>query len=107
MSLFIGASQQYSYAQVDPEKIKIAEIQHAAMSSTFNKVIQVCRDKCIPGEYGENELNTGEQCCVDRCVSKYVKANTIIGTHIQNKGFTPYDSMPEYQGVRAKITQQQ
>ena len=88
---------------MDPEKIKIAEIQYLAMSSTFNKVLQTCRDKCIPGEYGENELNTGEVCCVDRCVSKYVKANAMVGMNLQAQGFTPTTNMPEYRVIQGKF----
>lgn len=95
MSFFMGSSSQYSQAQVDPERMKLAEIQYSAMATTFNKVLTTCRDKCIPSEYGENELNKGESCCVDRCVSKYVKANMIIGQNVQTKGFSPED-MPEY-----------
>lgn len=103
MSLFIGNSAQYTSVLVDPEKIKIAEIQFLAMSATFNKVLQTCRDKCIPGEYGENELNTGEICCVDRCVSKYVKANVMVGQNLQSKGFTPATHMPEYRNVKGSL----
>lgn len=103
MSFFIGSSSQYTQALVDTEKIKMAEIQFTAMSTTFNKLLDTCRDKCIPGEYGESELNTGEQCCIDRCVAKYVKANTMIGTNIQAKGFSPYESMPEYEKIKSKL----
>lgn len=95
MSLFIGNSAQYTNAVVNPEKIKVAEIQHEAMAATFNRLLRTCRDKCIPGEFGESELNTGEMCCVDRCVLKYVQANTQIGAQVQRQGFAPA-SMPEY-----------
>lgn len=105
MSFFIGGSSQYSQAAVDPEKIKLAEIQFTAMSTTFGKVLDTCRNKCIPAEYGESELNTGEQCCVDRCVAKYVKANAFIGTNIERKGFNPNYSMPEYQKVNSMLAE--
>lgn len=101
MSFFMGNSSQYSQALVDPEKIKLAEIQFTAMSTTFGKVLSTCQSKCIPAEYGESELNTGEQCCIDRCVAKYVKANALIGSNIQFKGFNPNQSMPEYKKVRS------
>ena len=103
MSFFIGGSSQYSQVLVDPEKLKLAEIQFTAMSTTFGKVLSTCRNKCIPAEYGESELNTGEQCCIDRCVAKYVKANAFIGSNIENKGFNPNQSMPEYQKIRSML----
>lgn len=101
MSLFIGNTSQYSQANVDPEKIKLAEVQYNAMSATFNKVLRTCENKCIGHEYGEGDLNTAEQCCIDRCVSKYVQANYLIGNHVQDHGFNPYRSMPEYKKVQS------
>ena len=99
MSLFLGNATQYSTASVDPQKLKLAEIQYDAMSSTFNLLLSTCREKCVPAVYGENELNTGEMCCVDRCVAKYVKANHMVGTNLQVNGFVP-ENMPEYRKVQ-------
>lgn len=102
MSLFIGSAGQYTNALVDPEKIKMAEIHFDSMSKTFNSVLRTCRKKCIPAEYGEAELNTGEQCCVDRCVAKYVKANYQIGSQLQRR-LGPDLSQPVFDKIKEKL----
>lgn len=99
MSFFIGNSSQYSQANVDPEKIKLAEVQFNATAATFNKVLLTCAAKCVNHEYGETDLLTGEGCCVDRCVTKYMKANVLVGTNFQDKKLEPYNAMPEYKKV--------
>lgn len=99
MSFFIGNSSQYSLSVVDETKIQMAKIQFEAMSLTFNSLLNTCKEKCIAHEYGEADLNTGEMCCVDRCVAKYVKANLEIGTTLQNKGLTPENALPQYKKV--------
>lgn len=100
MSVFLGSTSQFSQARVDPEKIKLAEIQFEAMASTFNKLLRRCESKCLLHHYGEGELTKGEQECIDRCVSKYVKANVIIGEHLQKQRLDPFNSMPEYRKVQ-------
>ncbi|KAL6451561.1 TIM12 Mitochondrial import inner membrane translocase subunit TIM12 [Candida maltosa Xu316] len=70
------------------------------MAFTFNKLLRRCELKCLLHEYGEGELTKGEQECIDRCVSKYVKANVIVGEHIQSHGLNPFNSMPEYKKVQ-------
>lgn len=103
MSFFIGNSSQYSQANVDPEKIKLAEVQFNATAATFNKVLLTCAAKCVNHEYGESDLLTGEACCVDRCVTKYMKANVMVGTNFQEKNMQPYNSMAEYKKVYLMI----
>lgn len=97
MSFFLGNTSQYSYAEVDPEKVKLAEIQFSVMSATFNRVLALCEKKCLAHEYGEGEINTGEASCIDRCVAKYVKANAFVGEKMRLQ-LSP-ESMPEYQKV--------
>ncbi|RCK59400.1 Mitochondrial import inner membrane translocase subunit TIM12 [Candida viswanathii] len=104
MSVFLGSTSQFSHATVDPEKIKLAEIQFQAMSFTFNKLLARCEAKCLVHEYGEGELTKGELECIDRCVLKYVKANVVIGNFLQtNFRFSPYNSMPEYKKVQEML----
>ncbi|CAK9441128.1 uncharacterized protein LODBEIA_P49970 [Lodderomyces beijingensis] len=100
MSLFMGSTSQYSYAKVDPEKIKLADIQFQAMAHTFNKVLSTCESKCLVHEYGEGELTKGESECIDRCVSKYVKANKIVGEQVQGQRQDPYSSMPAFRKIQ-------
>lgn len=103
MSMFIGNSTQYSYAQVDPQKVKAAEIQFSATATTFNKMLTTCEQKCIRPEYGESDLNTGEAACIDRCVSKYVKANAMIGNNFLEKNMNPFFFMSEYDYIKKKL----
>lgn len=103
MSFFLGDASQYSNANVDPERIQLAEVQFEAMSNTFNKVLRTCRNKCIGERYGEGELNTGELSCSDRCVAKYVKANVLVGTHIQEEGYDLLKHMPEYNKIQSML----
>lgn len=104
MSFFLGDTSQYSYAAVDPEKVKLAEIQFNAISTTFNNVLETCQKKCISHEYGEGELNTGEASCLDRCVSKFIRANFEVGQGVRFS-LTPQD-MPAYQKVHEKLRDQ-
>lgn len=38
----------------------------------ISRLINSCFKKCIPPTYYEEELNTGESVCIDRCVIKYM-----------------------------------
>lgn len=101
MSFFIGSTSQYSNSVVDPAKIEMARVQHEAMSLTFNSMLETCKEKCIAHEYGEADLNTGEMCCVDRCVAKYVKTNMELGSALQSQGLTPENSLPQYKKIES------
>ncbi|EGW30764.1 subunit of the TIM22-complex [Spathaspora passalidarum NRRL Y-27907] len=100
MSLFLGNSLQYSQATVDPEKLKLAEVQFTATAHTFNKLLQSCANKCLVHEYGEGELSKGEQECIDRCAAKYVRANFLIGKHFQEQRLDPMSSLVNYEIYR-------
>ncbi|GEQ71684.1 hypothetical protein JCM33374_g5370 [Metschnikowia sp. JCM 33374] len=101
MSFFLGNTAQYSGVEVNPEKVKLAEVQFTVMSSTFNQMLHQCREKCIAREYGEGDVNTGEASCTDRCVAKYVKANSMIAQEVQYK-LLP-NEMPEYKKVQTML----
>lgn len=101
MSYYLGNASQYSYVEVNPEKVKLADVQFTVVASTFNKLLARCLEKCISHEYGESDLNTGESSCVDRCVAKYVKANALVGQQVQHV-MRP-ESMPEYQKVASML----
>lgn len=99
MSYFLGDAGQYAHIDVDPEKIKLAEVQYTMMSRNFDSLLRQCREKCIVHEYHEGDLATSEASCVDRCVAKYVNANTRIAQNVQF-AMVP-DSMPEYRKVQS------
>lgn len=101
MSYFLGSTGQYSHIDVDPEKIKLAEVQYTVMASTFDSMLRQCRQKCIYPEYGEGDVNTGEASCIDRCVAKYVLANSNIARHVQYSMLP--EKMPEYTKVQSML----
>ncbi len=58
-------------------------------------MLNVCRTKCIPGVYYEADLHKGESVCIDRCVTKFMSANVIVGELMKEKRFAPED-LPAY-----------
>ncbi|AOA60642.1 TIM22 complex subunit [Komagataella phaffii CBS 7435] len=98
MSLFLNKNTIYDHLEVDPQRVKMAEIQYEAMQTTFNTLIRTCRTKCIAEEYGEIDLSKGESSCVDRCVAKFMKANVQIGFLAHAAGLEP-NSLRVHQGI--------
>lgn len=97
--MFLGSQSQYQ--TVDPEKVKVAEIQYDAQAMTFNNVMSTCNKKCIGEEFAEGDLNTGEQSCVDRCVKKFFTVNRLIGQEVQYNTRFNINKMPEYEKVKS------
>ncbi|GMM57460.1 Tim12 protein [Maudiozyma humilis] len=98
MSMFMGA---FPGQEVDPEKIKIAEVQFDAMNATFNNILKSCLEKCIAHDgYGEADLAKGEMCCIDRCVAKMHYSNRLIGGYAQAKGFGPETYLRHYENFK-------
>ncbi|ODV86383.1 hypothetical protein CANARDRAFT_196726 [[Candida] arabinofermentans NRRL YB-2248] len=90
MSFFLN-QPALSSSSVDPVKLKLAEIQYDALASTLEVVQKQCSIKCVPLDYGEPDLNKGEATCTDRCVSKFMMANRIIGAVAQQRGLDERD----------------
>jgi hypothetical protein len=91
MSLFqLGMSS----LEVREEKMEFAELELRSVSLLYDTMTKACKSKCIPGHYGEEDLNKGETVCVDRCVAKFFKTNLMVGEFIQNSGIQPstYDA---------------
>lgn len=61
-------------------------------------MLKTCRLKCIMPRYGEEELSKGEMVCIDRCVSKYFKANLRVGEYMRESGNGP-DSLSSFRSV--------
>lgn len=98
MSVFMSQS---SFQTVDPEKVKIALIQFEAQAMVFNNLLDSCARKCLGHVYGEEDLATGEQSCVDRCVVKFFKVNQVLGKELQYHKEFNVNKMPEY--IKAKL----
>lgn len=101
----MGNSAQYSWGTVDPEKIKQAETQFCAQAATFNKLLEKCRQKCMGHEYGEGELAKGEATCTDRCVTKYIHANKLVGDNFREQNMNPWVYMAEYDKVKLMMNE--
>lgn len=85
MSLFLNNLNNY---EVDPENIKIAEVQYDSMTLLYTQIIKSCKNKCI-NPYSDSEISKGEGCCLDRCVSKYMEANTLVGLKFKEHNVDP------------------
>lgn len=105
MSMFIGNQNQYQ--KVDPQKVKVAEVQFEAQSTVFNKILLGCEEKCIAREFGEGDLNAGEQSCIDRCVLKFFKANLLVGESLQYNRQFNIQKMPEYKKIELMMNKDQ
>lgn len=49
----------------------------------FNKIAHTCFDKCASRKHRDPDLALGEMTCVDRCVSKYLESQQIVGAVLQ------------------------
>jgi len=49
----------------------------------FNKIASECFQKCASRKHKEPDLSLGEMTCTDRCVSKYLEGQQLIGVVLQ------------------------
>ena len=49
----------------------------------FNKIAASCFQKCASRKHREPDLSLGEMTCTDRCVSKYLEGQQLIGAVLQ------------------------
>ena len=49
----------------------------------FNKIAATCFQKCANRKHKEPDLSLGEMTCADRCVSKYLEGQQLIGVVLQ------------------------
>ena len=54
-------------------------------SSGRSRLTKACRQKCIPSDYREGELNKGEGVCLDRCTAKYFDVHMKISEQMQQE----------------------
>lgn len=95
MSFFLNP---YGSQNISQERLNIAEVQFDAMCTSFNTMLYSCLEKCIPhDEYGEGDLNKGETCCIDRCISKIHYSNRLMGGYLQTRGVSPETILNYYE----------
>eukprot|EP00700_Malawimonas_jakobiformis_P000684 EC719241.1.p1 GENE.EC719241.1~~EC719241.1.p1 ORF type:complete len:85 (+),score=11.11 EC719241.1:42-296(+) len=62
-------------AMMDNLQVAVALIQ--LQMDMFHRMREQCFEKCIP-KMSDNDLNVGEQTCLDRYVYKYVRTHEIV-----------------------------
>ncbi|KAJ4846189.1 protein transporter tim10 [Turnera subulata] len=70
-------------ASIDKETaFTLAQSEMEYRVELFNRLVHTCFNKCVDRRYKENELNMGENSCIDRCTAKYWAVNNIVGQMI-------------------------
>lgn len=49
----------------------------------FNKIASTCFEKCASRKHRDPDLALGEMTCTDRCVSKYLETQQLVGAVLQ------------------------
>lgn len=104
MSFFLGSMSDPSMADVNPEKMELAKFQFDTLSALQNSLFHSCAMKCIPLDYGEEDMNKGEMSCTDRCVAKFMRSYRLLSDYVQQAGFTDSD-LKHYENIKQKLRQ--
>lgn len=99
MSLFLD-SNSIAPQNISPQRMELASFQYEAMNGLLTTIRKACGEKCIPLDYGENDLTKGESECNNRCVAKFMQAHKIIGHYVETNGRLKDSDMPVYQTVK-------
>ena len=79
-----GGGRNAALAEEQAKQQFLQQKMEIAFTTTmFNKMVKNCFRKCVPKLTEEPDLNVAEMTCVDRCVSKYMKFHTKVGTEMQ------------------------
>lgn len=86
MSLFGGggASRQKLEEQQKMQMFQARSEMEFTMNM-FNAMTRNCYRKCVPKLRDEPDLNVAEMTCVDRCVSKFMKAHARVGKEMEKQ----------------------
>lgn len=99
MSLFID-NQSITPQNVSTQRLELASYQYDGLNGLQTTIRLACGEKCIPLDYGENDLTKGESECTNRCVSKFMQAHKIIGNYVESNGKLRDSDMVVHQAVR-------
>eukprot|EP00934_Nitzschia_sp_Nitz4_P004593 Nitzschia sp. Nitz4//scaffold62_size106224//42493//43018//NITZ4_004353-RA/size106224-augustus-gene-0.90-mRNA-1//1//CDS//3329555847//4583//frame0 len=73
---FFGGGQQQPQG---PDPVFAAKTEMEMYTDLFNKISSSCFFKCASRKHREQDLSLGEMTCTDRCVSKYLDSQQLIG----------------------------
>lgn len=60
-----------------------AKTEMEMYTDLFNKIASSCFKKCSSRKHNDQDLSLGEMTCTDRCVSKYLESQQLIGGVLQ------------------------
>lgn len=89
---------------VNPAKLELAKFQYDTLSELQKTLFRSCATKCIPLDYGEEDMNKGEMSCTDRCVAKFMKSYRLLSDFVQQAGFTDAD-LKHYEDIKQRLRQ--
>ncbi|KAG7342219.1 Tim10/DDP family zinc finger domain containing protein [Nitzschia inconspicua] len=81
MNFFGGGGQQQQ--PQGPDSVFAAKTELEMYTDLFNKIAASCFQKCASRRHKEPDLSLGEMTCTDRCVSKYLEGQQLIGMVLQ------------------------
>jgi len=62
-------------------ELQQARFEMEGLTDYFNRIKDTCFAKCVT-KMNNPDLEVGEATCVDRCVSKYMEAQTVVGQEL-------------------------
>jgi len=80
MNFFGGGEEQKPQG---PDPVFAAKTEMEMYTDLFNKIASSCFQKCASRRHKEADLSLGEMTCADRCVSKYLEGQQLIGVVLQ------------------------
>lgn len=80
--------------------MELASFQYDGLNGLLRTIRLSCGQKCIPLDYGENDLTKGESECTNRCVAKFMQAHRTIGHHVESESRLKEQDMAVYNLVK-------
>lgn len=60
------------------------ELTHIlGFTDVYNRVVNLCYDKCWIRRNREDSLEVGEKSCCDRCIHKYIQIHKLVGEELK------------------------
>lgn len=69
----------------------------------FNKIASTCFDKCASRKHKEPDLALGEMTCIDRCVSKYLESQQLVGIVLQKANQEQLDQQQKMMSMQRSM----